>query len=269
MTLLDNVFSKNSNELSLKNKTALITGASAGIGLATSAWLAREGVHLILVARRGEKLEELKKELSVKFPTIQIKTIALDLTKKGFIDELKSQNAFDVDIFINNAGLALGKNMIVDLIEEDIDKMIETNVTSSFKLASAVAKNMVQKGSGHIINLGSIAGHYPYEGGSVYCATKFAVRAFTQSLRQEMHDKNVRVSLVSPGIVKTDFSVVRFKGDVEKAAQVYEGMECLEASDIARVILKILKEPVHVNLDEVIVLPTVQAPVSNRVKKTN
>lgn len=269
MTLLKNVFSQNDDELILKNKTALVTGASAGIGLATSAWLAREGVHLILVARRIEKLEELKHELSVKFPTIQIKTIALDLTKKGFINELKSQNAFNVDIFINNAGLALGRSMTVDLIEEDIDTMVNTNVTATFKLASAIAKNMAQKGSGHIINLGSIAGHYTYEGGSVYCATKFAVRAFTQSLRQEMYDKNVRVSLVSPGIVKTDFSLVRFKGDVEKAAQVYEGIECLEASDIARVILKILKEPVHVSLDEVIVLPTVQAPVSNKVKKTH
>lgn len=267
MSMLEDVFSEKNNELVLKNKTALVTGASAGIGLATSAWLAREGVNLILVARRKEKLEALKAELSVKFPTISVKIIAIDVTQKDVVHELERQNAFDVDIFINNAGLALERNAVIDLVENDIDTMIQTNVTAAFKLASAAAKKMVHQGSGHIVNLGSIAGYHAYEGGSVYCATKFAVRAFTQSLRQEMHDKNVRVSLVSPGIVKTEFSMVRFKGDLKRAEQVYEGIECLQPSDIARVILNALKEPWHVNLDEIVVLPTVQAPVSNKVKK--
>jgi 3-hydroxy acid dehydrogenase/malonic semialdehyde reductase len=145
--------------------------------------------------------------------------------------------------------------------------MVDTNIKCAFKLSAAVAKKMVQKGSGHIIHLGSIAGNHTYEGGSIYCATKFAVRAFSQTMRQELYDKNVRVSLISPGIVKTEFSLVRFKGDQEKADKVYEGLECLQASDIAGIIVKTLTEPPHVNLDEVVVLPTVQAPGTNKTKR--
>lgn len=261
------VFSTKSEEISLANKTALVTGASAGIGLATCAWLAKEGVNLIMVARRHARLEAIKQELLAKFPNVTISIYAADITEKADIEKLKQKNAFHVDIFINNAGLALGRSPVADLIETDIDDMINTNVTAAFKLASYVAKYMADKRSGHIVNLGSISSYYTYDGGSVYCATKFAVRAFTCALRQEMFDKNVRVSLVSPGIVKTDFSLVRYKGDIKKANQVYDGIECLQPSDIARVILKTLKEPEHVTLDEVLVMPTVQAPVSSKIYK--
>ncbi|WP_186649126.1 SDR family NAD(P)-dependent oxidoreductase [Fluviispira vulneris] len=256
-----------SNETKLKNKTALVTGASSGIGLATAAWLAREGVHLNLVARRRDKLTELKNEILDLYPDLRINLIPLDLMQKDFLSVLENENALDVDIFINNAGLARGRDNVSELNFTDLEEMIETNVTVAFKLASVVSRKMLKRSGGHIVNLGSIAGHYSYTGGSVYCATKFAVRAFSEALRQEFHDKNIRVSLVSPGMVKTDFSLVRFHGDNEKSQAVYDGVKALNSTDIARVILQTLKEPEHVNIDEIIVLPLVQAPVSYKVKR--
>lgn len=265
MNLLKDVFT--ASDISLKGKTALITGASSGIGLATAAWLAQDGVNLILVSRRKDRLESLKKEILDLFPSIKIKILAADISSKNFISDLESLNALDVDILINNAGLAKGKDFVFNLKDEDLNEMVQTNITSLIRITSAVSKKMVQKGSGHIINLGSIAGHYTYEGGSVYCASKFAVRAFSEALRQELHDKNVKVSLISPGMVKTEFSLVRFNGDNKLADSVYKDVDTLSAADIARLILKALKEPNHVNWFEVIVLPTVQAPVTYKVKR--
>jgi 3-hydroxy acid dehydrogenase/malonic semialdehyde reductase len=265
--LIDSVLSYKNEEISLKKKTALVTGASSGIGLATAVYLAQEGMNLILVARRERQLLQLQQELKENFPKIRIDVLAIDLVHRSLIVEMTKYKAIDVDVFINNAGLSLSKDFLTDTHEVDIEEMVETNILAAFKLSSVIAKNMVKNGSGHIVHIGSIAGHHPYEGGAVYCATKSALKSFSQAMRQELYDKNVRVSLVSPGIVKTDFSLVRFKGDAEKANQVYEGLECLEAPDIARVIVQILKEPKHVNLDEVIMLPTVQAPVSNKTKR--
>ena len=264
MELLNHIF-EDSEDISLQGKTAVITGASSGIGLATAAWLAREGVHLILIARRIEKLEQLKKELNDLFPTVKIKTLQVDLESHDFLKTLEKENVFNTDIFINNAGLALTREHMNTINESDIDAMINTNVTALFKLTAAVSKKMIENAKGHIINIASIAGHYSYAGGAVYCATKSAVRAFSTALRQELNENNVRVSVISPGMVQTDFSLVRFKGDKAAAEKVYEGVDCLQAKDIARVILKTLKEPQHVNLDEIVILPTVQAPVSLKV----
>jgi NADP-dependent 3-hydroxy acid dehydrogenase YdfG len=254
-------------ELCLRNKTALITGASSGIGRATAAWLAREGVNLILLARREEPLRALKNLLFEYYKDICIKLIICDVTNPDIKNILAQHGALDVDILINNAGLARGKDSVVNLLPEDLLEMINTNITAAFRIASAVATCMAARASGHIVNIGSIAGRYSYEGGSVYCATKFALRGFNEALRQEMHSKNVRVSLVSPGMVKTDFSVVRFKGDEDIARKIYSDTTALEAADVARLIVKIVKEPVHVSYDEVIILPTMQAPVSYKVHK--
>lgn len=266
-SLIQEILDYKQNEISLSRQTALITGASAGIGLACAVALAKEGCNLILVARREEKLDQLKKELRKSFPKIRVDVFPIDVCSPQAVTELKTYNALDVDIFINNAGLARSKDFTYDIKEEDLDEMVDTNIKAAFKFSSAVAKIMVKKKSGHIIHLGSIAGHHPYEGGSVYCATKSALRAFHQSMRQELYDKNVRVSLISPGLVATEFSLVRFKGDKKKAAQVYEGVECLQAADIARVIVNTLKAPKHVNLDEVIVMPTVQVAGNFKVHK--
>ena len=265
MSLLEGVFSV--PEISLKGKSALVTGASSGIGLATAAWLARAGTNLILLARRKQKLETLKNELLSMFPSIEIKLIDADVTNDNIISILEKSNALNVDILINNAGLASGKDTVTDIKDEDINAMLDINVKALIRITSAVAKNMVQNGLGHIVNLGSVAGYYTYPGGSVYCASKFAVRAFSESLRQELYDKNVRVTLISPGMVKTEFSLVRFKGDSNLADSVYNGVECLQAPDIARLILKTLQEPSHVNWNEVMITPTIQAPVSLKVMR--
>jgi 3-hydroxy acid dehydrogenase/malonic semialdehyde reductase len=251
----------------LKDKKALVTGASSGIGLATSIFLAKEGTHLVLVARRKEQLLQIQNELKEQFPEVNVEIIPLDLLKNNAVEELKKLNALNVDIFINNAGISRTRDFVIDLLHEDIDEVITTNLNIAFKLSAAVAKNMVQNGSGHIVHLGSVAGNYTYEGGSVYCATKSAMKAFSTTMRQELYDKNIRVTLVSPGIVKTNFSVVRFKGDKEKADKVYEGLDCLKPSDVARLIITTLKEPSHVNLDEIVILPTAQAPGTNKTKR--
>jgi 3-hydroxy acid dehydrogenase/malonic semialdehyde reductase len=266
-SIINSFLSEEKNEINLSKKTALITGASSGIGLATSVYLAKEGVNLILVARREKQLIQLQKEIKSAFPLVRVDILAIDLRAKNFIEELHRFDSLNVDIFINNAGLARSRDSVANLNFEDIDEMIDTNIKAAFKLASLVSKQMVKNGHGHIVNLGSIAGHHTYEGGSVYCATKFAIRAFSQAMRQELYNKNVRVTLVSPGMVNTEFSLVRFKGDKEKAENVYKGVDCLQASDIARVIVKALKEPKHVNLDEIVVMPVVQSPVTYQVHK--
>ncbi|MGY3804083.1 SDR family NAD(P)-dependent oxidoreductase [Pigmentibacter ruber] len=266
MQLTKEIFN-NSDEINLIGKTAVITGASSGIGLATAGWLAREGMNLILIARRIDKLDLLKKELNELFPKVSIKNLQIDLQEKNLLEKLTNENVFNCDLFINNAGLALTRDLVENSNEEDIEIMVNTNITALFKLCSVAAKNMVKLGGGHIINLGSVAGHYSYPGGAVYCATKSAVKAFSEALRQELHEKNVRVSLISPGMVRTDFSLVRFKGDKSTAENVYAHVDCLEAKDIARIIVKTAKEPFHVNIDEVLVFPTVQAPVSLKAIK--
>ena len=266
MQLLHDVF-KDSEEINLNGKTAVITGASSGIGLATACWLAREGMNLILIARRLDKLELLKKELNEQFPKIFIKNIQIDLQAKNLLEKLTKENVFNCDLFINNAGLALTRDFVENNNEEDIETMVSTNITALFKLSSVAAKNMVKNGQGHIINIGSVSGHFSYPGGAVYCASKAAVKSFSEALRQELHEKNVRVTLVSPGMVRTDFSLVRFKGDKSTADNVYAHVDCLEAKDIARIIVKAAKEPMHVNIDEVLVFPTVQAPVTLKTSK--
>ncbi|MES2615957.1 MAG: SDR family NAD(P)-dependent oxidoreductase [Bdellovibrionota bacterium] len=266
-SLIEEILSYKKNEISLEKKTALITGASSGIGLATSVYLAREGVNLILVARREQQLVQLKHELAIAFPHVRVNVLALNLAQKNITEQLKQFDSLNVDIFINNAGLARTRDFVPDLQEEDIDEVVDINIKAAFKISAAVAKSMVKNGSGHIVHLGSIAAHHTYEGGSVYCATKFALRAFSQTMRQELFDKNVRVSFISPGLVQTEFSEVRFKGDKEKADKIYEGVDCLRAPDIARVIVKALKEPSHVNLDEIVILPTVQSPVTYKMKR--
>ena len=266
--LIQTILAQEKSALNLEKKTALITGASSGIGLATSVYLAKENVNLILVARREERLIQLQQELKETFPKIRVNILALDLKQKNIISELNKFNALNVDIFINNAGLAITRDFVVDALEEDMDEMIDTNVRAAFKISAAVAKKMVENGHGHIIHLGSVAGLHTYEGGGVYCATKSALRAFSQTMRQELYNKNVRVSLISPGIVHTELSLVRFKGNKDEANKVYEGLKCLQPADIARTIINTLKEPTHVNLDEIVILPTAQAPGTNKTHRS-
>lgn len=245
----------------LKNKIVFITGASAGIGEATALAFAEQDARLILAARRKEKLDQLAKTLKNKFGTESL-CLSLDVTRQydvqKTVDGLPA-NWSEIDILVNNAGLGLGVDKIHEARIADWEEMIDTNIKGLLYVSRAVIPGMVQRKRGHVINLGSAAGHEVYPGGNVYCATKHAVDALTKGMRMDLIDTPVRVSTVDPGLVETDFSIVRFKGDVERAKKPYENIKPLVGSDIADIIVFVASRPAHVNINEVIVMPKGQA----------
>lgn len=244
----------------LKGKIAFITGASAGIGKSTAVKFAEEGADLIISARRIEKIKELADELQNKFK-IKVHAVKLDVRNK---EEVKSVVASlpeewkEIDILVNNAGLSRGVNKLHEEDYEGIDEMIDTNVKGALNIIREVVPLMVKREKGHIINLGSTAGHEAYSGGGVYCATKHAINAITKSLRLDLLGKNIKVSSVDPGMVETDFSKVRFYGDEERAKKVYQGITPLYADDIAETILYMATRSANVNLAQVIMMPVNQ-----------
>jgi len=243
------------------NRIALITGATAGIGMATAQALGKNGFDLILTGRRKDRLDELKegieKESSCRIITLNFDIRNLDETTKAF-DSLPD-NWKVIDVLINNAGLAVGLEPIQDGFIDDWERMIDTNVKGLLYITRLVSPQMVKKGSGHIVNISSIAGREAYANGNVYCATKHAVQALTQGMRIDLLHHGIKVSSVAPGAVETEFSVVRFKGDQHKANDVYKGFTPLLAEDIADTILFIVTRPPHVNIDDVLIMPTAQA----------
>lgn len=245
-------------DCSLGGKTALITGASSGIGLAVAARLALEGCHLHLVARRKERLFELKQELLHLNPHITIKNHVIDLTEESSLYELENQGAFDVDLLINNAGLAKGFAKIAESEGSDWKQMLTTNVEAAFAISQRVAQKMIAKKSGDIVALSSVAAHTSYENGAVYCATKHALRAFHEALRLETLEHGIRVMMVSPGMVETEFSLVRFSGDEKRAQAVYQGVAALDAGDVAESILFAVRQPRHINIDDLVIKPQQQ-----------
>jgi NADP-dependent 3-hydroxy acid dehydrogenase YdfG len=244
------------------NKWALITGASSGIGEASARRLAKEGYNLYLIARRKEKLNSLSLEL-LKNHSIEVVWSAVDIC-----DRVKLKYEMDqhksilerLDVLINNAGLARGVEKIQEAHIEDWDAMVDTNVKALLYVTRFVLPFMVQRKKGHIVNIGSIAGRWVYSGGGVYCATKFAVRALTEGLRQDLLGTGIRVTNIEPGMVETEFSEVRLQ-DKNKAKQVYQGMTPLVASDIAETIYWCLSRPSHINIQELVVFPTDQAAI--------
>ena len=244
----------------LKGKIAFITGASAGIGKATAVKFAEEGADLIISARRIEKINEFADELQKNF-NVKVYAVKLDVRNK---DEVKSVVASlpeewkEIDILVNNAGLSRGVNKLHEEDYEGIDEMIDTNVKGALNIIREVVPLMVKREKGHIINLGSTAGHEAYSGGGVYCATKHAINAITKSLRLDLLGKNIKVSSVDPGMVETDFSRVRFYGDEERAKKVYQGITPLYADDIAETILYMATRSANVNLAQVIMMPVNQ-----------
>lgn len=245
----------------LKDKTVFITGASAGIGKACAIAFAEVNADLLLAARRVERLIELANELTNKYG-IKVKSIKLDVrncsevknTLSSLEDEWKN-----IDILINNAGLARGFSKIYEGKIDDWEEMIDTNIKGLLYVTRQVLPKMVEQQRGHIINIGSVAGHETYPLGNVYAATKFAVNALTKSIRMDVLDKNIKVSTVDPGLVETDFSVVRFSGDEEKASNVYKGIVPLTAEDVAEAVLFCATRAEHVNINEVILTPIAQA----------
>lgn len=241
------------------SKIALVTGATSGIGKATAQILAKNNYKIILCGRREDRLLELKKELSA---FTEVCTLSFDVRdKKAVFDSINSlPEAFSkIDVLINNAGNAHGLDSIQNGDLDDWDAMIDINVKGLLYVSKAIIPKMIAQKSGHIINIGSIAGKEVYPNGNVYCASKHAVEALNQAMRIDLNPFGIRVGGIHPGAVETEFSEVRFKGDSERAANVYKGFEPLRAEDIADIIHFVVSRPYHVNIADLIVLPTAQA----------
>lgn len=245
--------------MNTNTKTALITGATSGIGKATAIDFAKKGIHLILCGRRKERLTALQKELSDLVP---VHTLSFDVRDKNEvqqqIDSLP-ESFQKIDILINNAGNAHGLDPIQTGSLEDWDAMMDINVKGLLYVSKAIIPQMIQNKTGHIINIGSIAGKEVYPNGNVYCASKHAVDAISKGMRIDLNQHGIRVGAIHPGLVATEFSNVRFKGDDNKADKVYEGYDPLTAEDIADIISFVVTRPYHVNIADLIVFPTAQA----------
>lgn len=248
-------------------KTILISGATSGIGLATARRFAEASDYkLILCGRRKNRLLELKEELETKVDTT---ILCFDVRNKDAINKaLQSlpENFKEINILINNAGNAHGLDFIQDGDTEDWDAMMDINVKGLLYLSKPIIKQMVERQGGHIINIGSTAGKEVYPKGNVYCASKHAVDAINQSMRLDLNDHGIRVGAINPGLVETEFSEVRFKGDTERASEVYKGYQALKPEDIADIIHFCITRPYHVNIADLVVFPTAQAS-STQIKK--
>lgn len=240
-------------------RTVLITGATSGIGEATAKLLARHPYNLILCGRRQDRLKQLQEALSA---FTDVTTLSFDVRdKKGVKDAIESLsgNWKEIDVLINNAGNAHGLDPIHQGSLDDWDAMIDINVKGLLYVSREVVPGMVARKRGHIINLGSIAGKEVYPNGNVYCASKFAVDALSKGMRMDLNAYGIKVTSINPGLVETEFSLVRFKGNAEKASSVYKGMTPLKGDDIADIILYVLSVPPHVVLADITVFPTDQA----------
>lgn len=240
-------------------KTAFITGATSGIGMATAKLFASQGIALVLCGRRQANLDALAKELSA---FTKVHTLNFDVRDKEVVEAaIKSlpKEFASIDILVNNAGNAHGLDPIQTGDISDWDAMIDINVKGLLYVSRAILPVMVAKRSGHIINIGSTAGKEVYPNGNVYCASKHAVDAINQGMRLDLNEYGIRVGAVNPGLVETEFSEVRFKGDEQRAEKVYQGYKPLQAEDIADIIYFVVTRPYHVNIADLVVMPTAQA----------
>jgi len=248
-------------------KTILITGATSGIGLAAAKKLANEKNQLILCGRRQYKLDEISEKLS---KSTNVLSLCFDVSDKNEVNRLLNgipEKFGSIDILINNAGNAHGLDTIQEGSLEDWDNMIDINIKGLLYVSRAIIPKMVERKSGHIINIGSLAGREVYEKGNVYCASKHAVNAISKAMRIDLNKIGVKVSEINPGLVETEFSNVRFKGDNNRAEKVYQGYKALQAEDIADIIEFVINRPSHVNIADILVLPQAQATSSIIEKK--
>ncbi len=252
-------------------KIALITGASSGIGKACAEIFAQNGMDIIIAARRHERLIELKSYLEKQYE-VRILPIKLDVTDKNAVLESLlnlPDDWSDIEVLINNAGLSKGLEKLQDGKIENWELMIDTNIKGLLYVTKAVLPKMVEKNSGTIVNLSSIAGHETYIGGNVYCATKAAVLQLSKAMRMDVLGKNIRVISIDPGMVETEFSMVRFDQDKEKADKVYENIEPLKPEDIAKAIYFAISAPQHVTIEDMVIMPTQQASALLNIKNYN
>lgn len=240
--------------------TAFITGASSGIGMACARAFAAQGYSLILAARRLSVLHTLALELEDAHG-VKAHCIELDVRDAKAVEAAVTnlpESFSKIDVLINNAGLAQGMDTIFEADTDDWDRMIDVNLKGLLYVSRFVVARMMRQNSGHVINIGSISSHQVYSGGNVYCATKFAVKALSRAIKMDVHGTPIRVSQVDPGLVNTHYSVVRFKGDQAKADSTYKNMTPLSAEDIADAVLYCVSRPAHINIAEMLVLPTDQ-----------
>jgi 3-hydroxy acid dehydrogenase / malonic semialdehyde reductase len=247
----------------------LITGATSGIGKSTATIFAKNGYDLILTGRRQERLTELKKELETNFK-INVTILCFDVRNPNEVEasiHSLSPELKKIDILINNAGLAAGLGPIQDGNLNHWEQMIDTNIKGLLYITKLISNLMIVNKSGHIINIGSVAGKEVYPNGNVYCASKFAVDALNKAMRIDLLPHNIKVTAVNPGMVETEFSVVRFDGDEERAKKVYEGLQPLKPEDVADTIFWVSNRPAHVNINDIVIMPTAQATSTISVRK--
>jgi 3-hydroxy acid dehydrogenase / malonic semialdehyde reductase len=244
----------------IRGKTVLITGASSGIGMAAARAFASMGAHLVLCARREDRLAALRHELEQEHG-VRVRVKTLDVRHReaveAFARELESSDAVP-DVLLNNAGKALGLHLVHEGLVEDWEEMIDTNMKGLLYVTRAILPLMVARDTGHVVNIGSIAGHQVYQKGAVYCASKFGVRALNEGMALDLLGTNLKVTSIDPGLAETEFSQVRFHGDTDRARTVYQGYQPLKPEDIAEIIIFVVNTPHHVNILDLVVLPTAQ-----------
>ncbi len=239
----------------------MITGASSGFGLACARAFSARGARLIIAARRRARLAQLARELGRRRGA-EVRTMMLDVRDRRAVSTAVARlprGWRNIDILVNNAGLSRGLNPLQTGEVRDWEEMIDTNVKGLLYVTRAVLPGMVARGRGHVVNVGSIAGHETYPSGNVYCATKAAVRALNKALRMDLSGAGVRVTSVDPGLAETEFSVVRFRGDRERAQKVYQGLRPLDAADVAEAVVWACERPAHVDIETIVIMPTAQA----------
>jgi len=247
--------------LSLKGKIVFITGASSGIGESTAQAFAAQGAKILMCARRAERLEKLAQTLEFEYG-VTVHYFQMDVRDQPAVEKAIAGLAPEwsaIEVLVNNAGLSRGLDKLPQGLLDDWEEMIDTNVKGLLYVSRAVIPGMIERAKGHIVNIGSIAGHEVYPGGNVYCATKFAVQALSKGLRLDLSGTPIRVSEVAPGMVETEFSLVRFHGDAERAGKVYQGLTPLAPDDVADAVVWCATRPLHVNVSELVVMPTAQA----------
>lgn len=251
--------------------TVLITGATAGFGKAIAELFAKNGHNLIITGRRNDRLTKLSRELIQQYK-VKVLTLCFDISVRKQVEEAIESISPEwkkIDILINNAGLAAGLGPIQGGDFNDWETMIDTNIKGVLYITRLIAPEMIQQKRGHIINIGSIAGKEAYQNGNVYCATKHAIDALSKAMRIDMLPFGIKVSQVCPGMAETEFSLVRFHGNKEKASSVYAGLQPLIAEDIAETVYWIATRPAHVNINDIIIMPTAQANTTSVIRKNN
>jgi len=249
----------------------LVTGATSGIGKSTAEIFAKNGYDLIITGRRQERLTEFSEALKKKYK-INVCELCFDIRIAKEVEQAVSSLPSEyrsIDILVNNAGLAAGLSAINNGDLSHWERMIDTNIKGLLYMTKQVCKGMVERKSGHIINIGSIAGKEVYANGNVYCASKHAVDALSKSMRIDLLPYNIKITAINPGMVETEFSVVRFDGDEERASKVYQGMKPLTPEDIAETIYWVANRPAHVNINDIIIMPSVQATATNVIREND